>query len=812
MADFEKLGVFYLGREYDLAGKKLGNDLLLYDSRDLVTHAVCVGMTGSGKTGLCIGVIEEAAIDGVPAIIIDPKGDLSNLLLTFPSLRPEDFTPWVNEEDARKKGLSTEEYGAQQAELWRKGLADWGEDGARIQRLRNAAEFTIYTPGSSAGVPISILKSFAAPPAEIAEDGELLQERIQTTVTSLLGLAGVNAEPLQSREHILLSMIVGQAWGAGRDLTLEMLIQQVQTPPVTRIGVLDLESFYPSKDRFALVLALNNLLAAPGFRAWLEGTPLDIASILHTPQGKPRVAIFSIAHLGDPERMFFVSLLLNQVIGWMRGQPGTTSLRALLYMDEIFGYFPPVANPPSKQPFLTLLKQARAFGLGVVLATQNPVDLDYKGLSNAGTWFIGRLQTERDKERMMAGLEGVAASAGGKFNRGRMEQLLAGLSSRVFLLNNVHDDEPIIFQTRWTMSYLRGPMTRQQIKALMDPYKAAAGAPAPAVRPGGAATVAAEAPAARPASVAAGAGMGAPGGPPPLGADIPQFYAPARGSAAGMTYQPLLLGSARIHFVDAKTKTDITQDVVLTTPMRDQAVPINWDESQPAETAIADLERAPAAGVAFGTLPAEGQKAKSYATWNREFVSWLYGSQKVELLRSPGLGAISKPGETERDFRVRLGVVAREQRDQVTETLRAKYAPKLAALKEKQRRAEQSVEREAGQAKQAKVQTAISLGATVLSAFIGSKPVSLGTMGRAATTARGVGRAAQQQADVQRAQETADVLQGQVNDLNAAFEAEVAALQSKIDPQTEALETISIRPKKTDITVQLVALVWASAR
>ena len=475
MVDFEKLGVFYLGREYDLATKQAREDLLLYDSKDLVTHAVCVGMTGSGKTGLCIGLLEEAALDGIPAIIIDPKGDLPNLLLTFPELRPEDFRPWINEEDAARQGVSPDEFAAQQAATWRDGLADWGEDGGRIARLKAAADFSIYTPGSTAGLPVSVLDSFKAPPAAVRDDGELLGERVATTVTGLLALVGVEADPLQSREHILLSTLFSQAWQAGADLDLTALIRQVQEPPVTQIGVLDIESFYPAKDRFALSMLLNNLLAAPGFQAWMEGESLDVGKLLHTPDGRPRISIFSIAHLADSERMFFVTLLLSEVLGWARTQSGTSSLRAILYMDEIFGYFPPVATPPSKQPLLTLLKQARAYGLGVVLATQNPVDLDYKGLANTGTWFIGRLQTERDKARVLEGLEGVAAGGTGGFDKQAMDQTLAGLGSRVFLMYNTHEDQPVVFTTRWTMSYLRGPVTRDQIKTLMDPRKAAAG-------------------------------------------------------------------------------------------------------------------------------------------------------------------------------------------------------------------------------------------------------------------------------------------------------------------------------------------------
>ncbi|HEV8536831.1 MAG TPA: DUF87 domain-containing protein [Candidatus Limnocylindria bacterium] len=389
MKDYEQLGQFYLGREYDLEKQRSGAELVLYDSKDLVTHAVVLGMTGSGKTGLCIDLIEEAAIDGVPAIAIDPKGDLTNLLLTFPDLRPEDFRPWINEEDAARKGVSPDEYARQQAELWRKGLESWGQSGGRIRRLKESADFAIYTPGSTAGIPVSIVRSFAAPPEQLREDAEVFRERVATTATSLLALVGVAADPIKSREHILLATLLANAWTQGRDVDLEALVGEIQKPSIQRIGALDLEKFYPEKDRDELAMRINGLIASPGFAGWLEGEPLDIGAMYRTPAGKPRVSIFSIAHLSDAERMFFVALLLNEVLGWVRTQSGTTSLRAIVYMDEIFGFFPPVAEPPSKRPLLTLLKQARAFGIGIVLATQNPVDLDYKGLANTGTWLIG---------------------------------------------------------------------------------------------------------------------------------------------------------------------------------------------------------------------------------------------------------------------------------------------------------------------------------------------------------------------------------------------------------------------------------------
>jgi hypothetical protein len=806
--DYEKLGVFYLGREFDLKAKKLQDNLLLYDSRDLVTHAVVLGMTGSGKTGLCLDLIEEAAIDNVPSILIDPKGDLANLLLTFPQLRGEDFQPWVNSDDAARKGLSVQDYANQQASLWQKGLADWSQDGQRIQRLRDAADFVIYTPGSNAGVPVSILKSFAVPSQEIMEDGELLQDRISTTVSSLLGLLNINADPLQSREHILISTIIGQMWKQGQDLDLAVLITQIQNPPVSKIGVLDVESFYPSKERFGLVMALNNLLASPSFNSWLEGIPLDIGQILHTPQGKARVAIFSIAHLGDAERMFFVSMLLNQVLGWMRTQPGTTSLRALVYMDEIFGYFPPSANPPSKKPLLTLLKQARAFGVGVVLATQNPVDLDYKGLSNTGTWFIGRLQTDRDKQRVLDGLEGAAASTSGGFDRSKMEELLAGLGSRVFLMNNTHEDAPVLFQTRWSLSYLCGPLTRDQIKQLMDPYKSSQ----PVISASVSTITSAVSSSVSTPSASSSPATAAVNQQPALSPDVTQYFVPLRGSASGVTYKPMVVGATKVHFSDLKTKLDVFQEYVFLTPIVDQVVPVNWESAQEAGFAVNDLEKTAVQGAQFGDLPGLALKVKNYATWSRDFVTWIYGSQKLERLHSPSSGLFSNQGESERDFRIRNQQSSRELRDQAIESLRNKYAPKIAALQEKIRKSEQSVEREKAQAQQAGMQTALSVGATLLGAFMGRKVISASSVSKASTALKGVGRTVGQASDVGRAQDTVEAYQKQLEDLNAQFKEESDNISSKTDPTTEVLDTVSIVPKKTDISVQLVSLVWAPYR
>jgi hypothetical protein len=595
MQDFEKLGQFYLGRRYDLEANRPTDELLLYDSKDLVTHALCLGMTGSGKTGLCLALIEEAAIDGVPALIVDPKGDLGNLLLTFPDLAPEDFAAWIDEDEARRKGKSRAGFAAEQAALWKAGLAAWGQDGARIERLRNAAEFTIYTPGSTAGVPLSILKSFAAPTASVASDAELLGDRIQTTATSLLAFAGVDADPIKSREHILLSTILRSAWTEGRDLSLPEIIQLIQTPPVRRVGVMEIDAFFPPGDRFAVAMSLNNLLAAPGFDVWMQGEPLDIGRLLHTEAGKPRVSICSIGHLSDAERMFFVSLLLSETLGWMRDQSGTTSLRALLYMDEIAGYFPPVANPPSKASMLTLLKQARAFGVGIVLATQNSVDIDYKGLANCGTWFLGRLQTERDKARVLDGLEGSTTTAGGAFDRQLMEQTLGRLSSRLFVMNNVHEAAPVVFESRWALSYLRGPLGRHEIRRLMSgasetpPARSEESAGAESLH--SAATVTA-----RPVTASVR--------PPVLPADVPQYFLPLRKtSGATVAYHPMVYGSAQWRCVDTKLKIDTLIDVTVMTPLVEGPVPVDWNAASQLDIGPSDLEAAAAAGPGFIELP-----------------------------------------------------------------------------------------------------------------------------------------------------------------------------------------------------------------
>ena len=777
MQDFEKLGAFYLG--------KTDQGLLLLDSKDLVTHAVCVGMTGSGKTGLCLGLLEEAAIDGIPAIIIDPKGDLANLLLTFPDLAPADFLPWVNEDTARQKQMSKEEFAAETATKWKDGLAQWGQDGARIQRMRDAADFTIYTPGSNAGVPVSVLRSFTVPSAAILEDREALRERIQSTATALLSLLNVTDDPIQSREHILLSKLFETAWTNGDDLDIATLIQQIQKPPVSRIGVMELESFFPAKDRFELAISLNNLLASPGFEAWMEGVPLDISSLLYTPAGKPRMAIFSIAHLSDAERMFFVALLLNQAVSWMRTLPGTTSLRALIYMDEIFGYFPPTANPPSKLPLLTLLKQARAFGIGVVLSTQNPVDLDYKGLANCGTWLIGRLQTERDKQRLVDGLQGAAAQSGSQLNPAALDQLLSSLKARIFLMSNVHRGKLEVFESRWVMSYLSGPLTKAQIKQLSraKPVEGSAAPPPPVV-------------------VAAPAGNPRPVLPP----EIEQHFLPFRGTGE-VAYHPVLMGAASVRFTDPKTKIDITRHVRFLTPLQGGPVPVDWQQAEETDVEPTELEAEPSTSATYESLPEIAAKAKSYAGWNKDLCNWLFATQKLELFRSNNLKMVSEPEESERDFRIRLNDAARVARDEAVSVLRQKYTPKLNLLEERIRKAQQVIQKEEEQSSAAKVQTGLSIASGILGAFLG-RGFSKTTVGAVGSAARSFGKASKESSDVGRAQENLGAAEEQKAVIEQQLHEEVANMQMKFDALNEALETINIAPKKTNITMKFFSLCW----
>ena len=811
MQDFEKLGAFYLGRTYDLDKGKVQDDLLLYDAKDLTTHGICVGMTGSGKTGLCISLLEEAAIDGVPTIAIDPKGDLGNLMLTFPGLTASEFRPWIDESEAARKGSTPDAYATKMANLWKKGLAEWGEDGDRIAKFRDAVDINIFTPGSSAGLPISVLRSFDAPPPEVAEDQDAMKDRVQAAVSGILALIGVGGDPVRSKEHILLSNILNHAWSHGESLDLPGLIRQIQTPPFDKIGVFDLESFFGQDNRMELAMSMNNLLASPGFASWLEGTPLDIGKLLYTDDGRPRISIMSIAHLGEAERMFFVTILLNELLSWARTQSGTSSLRALFYMDEIFGYFPPTANPPSKQPMLTLLKQARAYGLGCLLATQNPVDLDYKGLSNTGTWFLGRLQTERDKARVLDGLEGASASAGSNFDRGEMEETLAGLGSRVFLMHNVHEDEPIVFHTRWALSYLRGPLTRSQIQTLMaDKKRKLEKAQAKVAAP----TAKKTATAARSVAKAAGKKPRKKERPvvPP---QIDQFYlglSDGVGDNNRLVYRPRFLAKAKLHYVKSTAKLDKWESRSWLLDLPDAGSDLDWSDVEKLPTGNLDLDRKADERAEFSDLPASATNAKTFKTWTKELKTYIYQENALEVFKCAEFKMVSKPGETEGEFRGRLAHAVNEKRDLEIEKLRVKYGKKLETIQNRIRKAEQKVERETAQYKNQKFQTVISVGSTLIGAVFGRKKLSSRNIGRAATAARGASRSASAKGDIELAEEELMVQQDKLMEMEQEFADAIDELTEKMNVGDLELDVIVVAPRKSDISIQDIGIAWTPWR
>ncbi|MDH5261618.1 MAG: DUF87 domain-containing protein [Gammaproteobacteria bacterium] len=782
MQDFEKLGAFYIGKRYDSTADKLTDDLVLYDSKDLTTHAVIIGMTGSGKTGLGISLLEEAALDHIPVIALDPKGDMGNILLTFPKLGAEDFRPWINERTATDMGQTPDEFAAGQAALWQKGLGDWGQTGSRISALRKNVDLAIYTPGSNAGLPISVLQSFAAPDPALIEDVDLYRERVQSTATGILTLLDIDADPVASREHILVSQLLDHAWRAGRDLDVPSLIAEIQAPPISQVGVMTIDTFFPAKDRFALAMRLNNLLAAPGFEAWLQGAPLKAKSLLYTESGQPRISVMSIAHLDDAQRMFFVCMLLNELIGWMRAQQGTSSLRAILYMDELFGYMPPVANPPSKKLFLTLLKQARAYGLGLVLSTQNPVDLDYKGLSNTGTWFIGRLQTERDKARVMEGLEGAS---GGNFDKQAMERTIAGLGKRRFLLHNVHENEPVVFGTRWVMSYLAGPLTRDHIRTLMSGVKVGVPAELHSLsKPN------------RKSNDAA----------PVLPPGIDQYFVPGQGE--GLVYYPRLIAGGDVVFTNAQHNIEDERSMLHTVEIEDGPVAVDWDAAEMLHLAVDDLRDSGEDNASYADCPPGAGNAKAYSDWSRDYARWLRQNEKITLYRNKRFRLTSAANESEGEFRARLQDAASEARDLAIAKIRQRYSSKVTTLENRLLRAEQSIAVQKEQSTKKKLDTAVSFGTAILGAVLGRKRISSASASKMGTAIKTASSARKEAADVERAKATADKVRADIAELSSALEKEVADLDTAFDAQSETLDEIVIRAKSTDIHVTITGLVW----
>lgn len=772
MPILEKTGTFYLGN----TGKNWDTHLL-YESKDLTTHGVIVGMTGSGKTGLGIDLLEEAALDLIPALIIDPKGDLSDLLLTFPELRPEDFAPWIDPAEADRKKTTVDALAKETAETWKKGIEASGQSKQRIAQLKDSVERVIYTPASQAGIPISILSSFKAPPEEVIQNPDEFRDKIITTVSSLLGLLGIQADPIKSREHILLSTILETNWKEDKDLTLESLIAQIQKPKFTKIGVFDLNTFFPEKDRQAFSITLNNLLASPGFRGWLEGEPLDIQRLLYTKEGKPKHAILSIAHLQDAERMFFVTLFLNELISWMRKQSGTSSLRAILYMDEIFGFFPPNGMPPSKKPMLTLLKQARAYGLGVVLSTQNPVDLDYKGLSNCGTWFIGKLQTEQDIGRIITGLKSASLDDA---SSSKVQKLLEATGKRKFVIKNLHDSEPVLFETRFSMSYLSGPLTLPQISSLMKNLKGKSPTKQPQVSK----------PTEKPEA--------------PIGID--EYFLD---SPKSKNYQPLLIGFSKLHFVDSKNKIDLWRKTTLAVPTIDSGNKLGWDQQERLnEDSENELSKNPSTGT-FQDLPSSLSQPKAFTEYKKTLADQLYQTQTLELFYAPDTKTLSQVDESEGDFRTRLTHVLREKRNADAEKIRQKYQPKIKTLEDRINRSELKYEKEKSSSFAKKIEAFLSFLATLLSSLLGRKKISSTTISKAGTSLRKVSRSMEDQ-NVTQAESSLGTYQQQLEDTKLEMEQEIAKAQN-LDPDKITLDTITIRPRKSDIDIDNIGILWRAS-
>ncbi len=788
---FEKLGMMYLGREIDLSTQESSGFPLLYKNKNLTTHGVIIGMTGSGKTGLGIGIIEEAIMDNVPSIIIDPKGDMGNLLLTFPDCKPEDFQPWLDSTEASKKGLSAEQYSEQVASEWKEGLAEWGQGLDRVAALRSKTDMTIYTPGSSAGVGVSVLSSFTAPSPEILQDTDTLNSLVNTTATSLLALVDIKGDPLQSREHILLSSLLLHFWRQNQDLTMEALVGHIVNPPFDKVGVFGLDTFYPQSERMGLAMSLNNILASPTFKNWTTGVPLDLQKLLYNEDGKPQTAIFSIAHLSDTERMFFVTMLLNQFIGWMRRQQGTSSLKALLYMDEIFGYFPPTANPPSKKPMLLLLKQARAYGVGVMLATQNPVDLDYKGLSNIGTWFVGRLQTTQDQQRV---LDGIVGASNGKLDINTAKGLLSNMKGRQFLLNSAHLDMPVLFETRWVMSYLKGPISKRDIKKLMEEKQSLRGEVVDKNVPTSHSELNND--------------RAEPGLAPVISKNIEQLFYLQNIVQEAPRFQPWLAAEASVRFYNAKRNIDQVEEISLKLYLDDSYGRPEWEEAEVSSYPLDDCVRECPSESSFYPLPSQISNSKDLRGVRKVFSNYLYHNKKLELFRMKGHGIESRPGESLTDFKVRFNDYLRDKKEEAIDKLSAKYQTKQTRSEKRLDRALQRLEKEKVDVRAKTTDSIISFGVAVVGAFFGRKTFSASNIGKAATGIRSVGRVAKEKSDVKRMEEEVLNIQEELENLAAQIELEIDELAESFVPDNFEMETFSIKPRRTDIFEVRLAVVW----
>jgi hypothetical protein len=811
----------FLGRAFSPTLHQPLDEPYVINQRDLVTHAVCLGMTGTGKTGLGIVLLEEVLLQSVPTIIIDPKGDITNLALTFDKLQPSDFEAWTDSDSATQQHKSVAQLAAQTAKQWGEGLQRDGILPERIARFNDRVDVRIYTPGSDAGISVNVLRSFA-PPSGLtwARHTELLRDRIAQTCSAILELVGIEADPLKSREHILMALVFESAWRAGQDLDLPYLIRMIQEPPVQRVGMFDLEAFYPRKDRFELCMLLNNIAASPSFVAWQTGEPLDVQTLLQpirgvggsNPIGKTRASIFCLAHLDDAERQFFVTLLLSQMVSWMRAQSGTSVMRALVYFDEVYGYCPPFPrNPSSKTPLMQLLKQGRAAGLSVFLATQNPADLDYKGLGNVGTWFVGRLRTERDRMRAREGLEG----AGVGIDRDELESPLSSLPPRTFLAQQASGAAQFM-QTRWAMSYLRGPLTNAQINLLKTQrgwQSDSAPVSAPFVAPV-AATASAipsdDAPIQKP-TFQRRIAMERTALPPDVREVFLHRVSLAQSRVAGANtprmYRPYLLASAVARITDRASGVMyddrfsylVTLDRVLRAPDFAQAQALAGFEPSA-------LEHEPLPDVEFANLPA-GINVRWLRQCERLLIEHVYRHVVAKVWYNRTLKVYGAPNENQQDLRQRCEDLARAKRDADAERVRKQFDTRIAALQDKLAREERELTADRKELDARKREEMLT-NAESLFNFV---------LRRRHTTGRSVSYGAQKRRltqsaaeDVRESEDMIELLRDQLQQAEREYRDSLNAISDKWTAALNDLQEISLVPRKSDIFADVVAIAWAA--
>ena len=771
---YEKLGLFYLGQDIDKNSLQATEALTLLKNKNFTTHATIIGMTGSGKTGLGIGIIEEAALDNIPSIVIDPKGDMGNLCLTDPKFSAKSFEPWVADE-AKNKEQDVHSYAEKIASMWKKGIENSHQDSKRVAKF-SAVKKTIYTPGSSSGISINVLSSLETPPPEILDDSDSFSSYINSTVSSLLSLIGIEADPVESKEYILLAQLITNSWLDGKDLSIEELIGRIISPPFKKIGVLPLDAFYPQADRFKFATKFNSIIASPTFKSWLEGDALDIQKLLYDENGKAKIAIFSISHLSDSERMFFVTLLLNKFIAWMRRQSGTSALKTMLYMDEIFGFFPPTKNPPSKEPMLLLLKQARAYGIGIVLSTQNPVDLDYKGLSNMGTWFIGRLQTTQDINRVIDGLGGQIDSA---FDKDEIRNLLSNLKERTFFLKSAHLDDIRLFGTRWVLSYLKGPLKRDEISAIMEDQKLQyknnteqlTETAKPVISDGFDSYSA-------------------------LDSSISQHYLPDLAKSGKFT--AMLMADCTLNFFNQSRGINEEEQYCLSLDLAVDDRSAKWEnalKTQGDTNCIGKLPSNAPAEAQYAEIPEFLSKDKQLKQTKNDLENWLYHEHELTLYKCKSLSLESAPYESKSDFMVKVSDKLSDEKEHAIEALQERYAKKEKVLTDRLDRHVQSVEKEQADT----TSSFLNVGITVLGALLGKSRASIGRAGTRVLKERG---------DVARANERVDKVQQDIKDLEDELEDKIDDLTDEFDIDKVEIEEVLIKPRKTDIRVNDIAVVW----